>query len=83
MSGSSIPTNPIEKERLTIARNVLTDCQALFILHRRVCRQCREITPIQNRYCPEGYEMVKAVRRSMAALDALTEPPQPQADTLF
>lgn len=83
MDHSSIPANPIEKERLAIARNVLTDARRAFILHQRVCRQCREITDLASRWCPEGFSLVKACRRAQAAVIELTEPPKPQADTLF
>lgn len=83
MDRSSIPPNPIEKERIAIARNVLADAQEVFRLHRKTCRLCTEITPVSARWCPEGWEMVKAVRKVTTALATATEPQKPQADTLF
>ena len=83
MDRSSIPPNPIEKERIAIARNVLADVQDAFKLHRETCRLCTEITPVSARWCPEGWEMVKEIRKGIATLTELIMRPEPQADTLF
>lgn len=83
MISGEIPANPIERERLAIARNILDDAQEVFKLHRKTCRLCTEITPVSSRWCPEGWEMVKSVRRATTVVTELRKPPKPQADTLF
>lgn len=58
-------------EPLRIARNQLSAATSQWVLHLKVCRQCRPLTAVRNRYCIEGWAMVTTMRQLRQQLAAL------------
>lgn len=55
------------------ARSARKALQVQWDKHRKICRQCRQLTDSRNRYCPEGWELAKSLQQARALVAQLQE----------
>lgn len=53
-----------EREQLAGAKAALGQLREQWRKHKQLCRTCRELTPIRNRYCDDGWALVKMIRQA-------------------
>lgn len=68
---------------LTVAEYNLTVLRTQWAAHLKLCRECVPLTSSRNRYCPEGWEIVKQAASETGKIRELTQPSGDTQDTLF
>lgn len=76
-------TTRAEHEAIAGAKAVLADLRDQWRRHKQLCRTCRELTHIRNRYCDDGWQLVKMIRQADQQVIELTRPKADPQLTLF
>lgn len=67
-------TTKAEREQLAGAKAALGQLREQWRRHRQLCRTCRELTHIRNRYCDDGWALVKMIRQADQQVNGLAVP---------
>lgn len=76
-------TTRAERKQLAGAKAALGELREQWRRHKQLCRACRELTPVRNRYCDEGWVLVKMIRQASNQVGALAVPAGYAQDQLF
>lgn len=76
-------TTRAEREAIAGAKAALGQLREQWMRHRQLCRTCRELTHIRNRYCDDGWALVKMIRQANQQVVELAWPKADPPLTLF